>query len=103
MHWIVSIAATFFYGIGQVMIMNTVQNYYIDAFGKYAASAVAGGVQFRSIVSGVVPLAAPGLSESLRYSWGISVFGFISVLLAPALLFFYKYGETIRKRFIVDL
>lgn len=33
-HWAVSIAATFFYGVGQVMILNTVQNYYIDSFEK---------------------------------------------------------------------
>jgi hypothetical protein len=32
LHWFVTIAATYFYGIGQVMILNTVQNYYIDSF-----------------------------------------------------------------------
>ncbi|KAH9838117.1 Major Facilitator Superfamily [Teratosphaeria destructans] len=42
-HWTASIAATFFYGIGQVMILNTTQNYYIDSFEKYAASAIAAG------------------------------------------------------------
>jgi len=85
------------------MIMNTVQNYYIDAFEKYAASAVAGGALFRSIVGGLVPLAAPGLFDNLGYGWGVSVFGFISVALAPAPLFFYKYGEAIRERFTVVL
>jgi len=33
-HWIVSIISTFFYGVGQVMILNTTQNYYIDSFEK---------------------------------------------------------------------
>ena len=85
------------------MVLNTVQNYYIDAFEKYAASAVAGGALFRSIVGGIVPLAAPGLFQSLGYGWGISVFAFISVFLAPAPLIFYRYGEDIRNKFNVDL
>ena len=70
------------------MILNTVQNYYIDSFEKYAASAIAGGALFRSIFGGVVPLLAPGLFRKLGYGWGISVFAFVALLLAPAPLVF---------------
>ena len=102
-HWFASIAATFFYGIGQVMILNSTQNYYIDSFEKYAASAIAAGTVFRSLVGGVVPLAAPGLFEKLGYGWGISVFAFIGLILAPAPVLFYTFGERIRERFPVNL
>lgn len=85
------------------MILNTVQNYYIDSFEKYAASAIAAGALFRSIFGGVVPLLAPGLFDKLGYGWGISIFGFLSVLLAPAPILFWTFGERIRERFIVDL
>jgi hypothetical protein len=85
------------------MILNCTQNYYIDSFEKYAASAIAAGTVFRSLVGGVVPLAAPGLFESLGYGWGISVFGFIGLALAPAPILFYIYGERIRERYPVDL
>ncbi|KAL1651341.1 hypothetical protein SLS58_000681 [Diplodia intermedia] len=102
-HWLATIASTFFYGIGQVMIINCTQNYYIDAFEKYAASAIAAGAVFRSVVGGVVPLLAPLLFKSVGYGWGISVFGMVSLLLAPAPLFFYRYGERIRKSFAVEL
>ncbi|KAJ4382973.1 hypothetical protein N0V86_002200 [Didymella sp. IMI 355093] len=102
-HWFASISATFFYGIGQVMILNSTQNYYIDSFEKYAASAIAAGTVFRSLVGGVVPLAAPGLFEKLGYGWGISVFAIIGVVLAPAPVLFYIYGERIRERFQVNL
>ena len=102
-HWMASISATFFYGVGQVMILNTTQNYYIDSFEKYAASAIAAGALFRSLFGGVVPLIAPLLFEKLGYGWGISVFGFISVAIAPAPLVFFYYGGTIRERFAVDL
>ncbi|KAJ9607440.1 hypothetical protein H2200_008513 [Cladophialophora chaetospira] len=98
-HWFASIAATYFYGIGQVVVINAVQNYYIDSFSKYAASAIAGGSVFRSLVGGVMPLFAPALFEKLGYGWGISVFGFVAVLIAPSPLLFYYFGERVRERF----
>ncbi|KAH7408112.1 major facilitator superfamily domain-containing protein [Phaeosphaeria sp. MPI-PUGE-AT-0046c] len=102
-HWFASISGTFFYGIGQVMILNCTQNYFIDSFEKYAASAIAAGTVFRSVVGGIIPLGAPALFEQLGYGWGISVFAFVSLLLAPAPLLFYIYGERLRERFKVNL
>jgi predicted MFS family arabinose efflux permease len=102
-HWFASIAATYFYGIGQVMILNTCQNYYIDSFEKYAASAIAAGAAFRSILGGVTPLFAPAVFEKLGYGWGVSVFAFLAVIIAPAPLVFYRYGDKIRERFWIDL
>jgi multidrug resistance protein len=102
-HWMASISGTFFYGIGQVMILNSTQNYFIDSFEKYAASAIAAGSVFRSLVGGVIPLGAPALFAKLGYGWGISVFAFTGLLLAPAPIVFYLYGERIRERFKIDL
>jgi multidrug resistance protein len=102
-HWFASISGTFFYGIGQVMILNCTQNYFIDSFEKYAASAIAAGTVFRSVVGGIIPLGAPALFEKLGYGWGISVFAFVSLLLAPAPILFFIFGERIRERFKVDL
>lgn len=67
--WYVSIISTFFYGIGQVIILNSTTNYYIDCFESYAASAIAAGAVFRSVVGGIVPLFAPALFERLGYGW----------------------------------
>lgn len=101
--WWVSIIATFPYGVGQVLILNCTTNYYIDSFESYAASAIAAGATFRSILGGVVPLFAPAIFDSLGYGWGISVFGFLSLAIAPAPLLFYFYGQRIRERFWIDL
>ncbi|EME48016.1 hypothetical protein DOTSEDRAFT_167522 [Dothistroma septosporum NZE10] len=101
--WYVPIMATFFYGIGQVSILNCTTNYYIDCFETYAASAIAAGAVFRSVVGGVVPLFAPGIFDTLGYGWGISVFGFLSVAIAPAPLIFYLYGGLVREKFWIDL
>lgn len=102
LHWFASIAASFFYGVGQVVILNTVQNYYIDSFSKYAASAIAAGAVFRSFLGGIVPLFAPPLFKALGYGWGISVFAFLTVAIAPSPLLFYYYGGYLRDRFKLE-
>lgn len=102
-HWFVTILSTFFYGIGQVAIFNCVQNYYIDSFEKYAASAIAAGALFRSLVGGVVPLFTPSLLDTVGIGWGMSLFAFLGVLLAPSPWVFFHYGEGLRERFAIKL
>jgi len=75
----------------------------LNSFEKYAASAIAAGALFRSIIGGVVPLFTPTLLDKLGVGWGMSVFAFISLMLAPSPLIFYYYGEKLRKKFEVDL
>lgn len=101
--WFWTILATFFYGLGQVMILNTTTNYYIDSFEKYSASAIAAGAVFRSVIGGIVPLFAPALFEDLGYGWGISVFGFLALAIAPAPIIFYFFGARVRERFWIEL
>lgn len=102
-HFMVPIVATFFFGVAMVTILNTAQNYYIDAFSKYAASAIAAGAVFRSLVGGVLPLGATRLFDSLGYGWGISVFAFCGLALSPAPLLFFYYGARLREKFAIDL
>ena len=102
-HFAVPILSTVFFGLGMVAILNTVQNYYIDAFSKYAASAIAAGAVFRSIVGGVMPLGATGLFDSLGYGWGISVFAFLCLGLSPAPILFFYYGQSLREMFAIEL
>jgi MFS family permease len=102
-HWFASISSTFFYGIGQVAIFNSLQNYYIDSFEQYAASAIAAGALFRSVIGGVVPLFTPSLFEKLGVGWGMSIFGLVSVVLAPSPLIFYYFGQTLREKFAIQL
>ncbi|KAI4214215.1 MAG: hypothetical protein LQ351_003300 [Letrouitia transgressa] len=98
LHWFIPLLSTVFFGIGQITILNTVQNYYIDSFEKYAASAIAAGAVFRSILGGVAPIFATKAFENLGYGWGVSIFGFLSLMLSPAPLLFIFFGERIRTR-----
>ena len=102
-HWFPTILSTVFFGLGQIMIFNTVQNYYIDSFSQYAASAIAAGATFRSLIGGIVPLVAPALFDSLGYGWGLSVFAFTALALSPSPLLFYYYGEKLRVKYAIEL
>ena len=102
-HWFPTILSTFFFGVGQITVFNTVQNYYIDSFSQYAASAIAAGAVFRSFFGGVVPLVAPTVFEKLGWGWGLSIFGFTSLALSPSPLLFYYFGEMIRTRYAIEL
>jgi len=55
------------------------------------------------LIGGVVPLFAPKIFEALGYGWGISVFGFLAVAIAPAPALFFYYGGYIRERFTIEL
>ena len=101
--WPLPLASTLLFGAAQVCIFNTTQNYYIDAFEKYAASALAAGAFLRSMFGAQIPLYVGALFERLGYGWGFSVFGFVSVVLMPAPALFYFYGGWVRERFAVDL
>lgn len=79
------------------------QNYYIDSFEKYAASAIAAGALFRSLIGGVVPLFTSTLFDKVGVGWGMSIFAFISIGLAPSPLLFYYYGEGLREKFAIEL
>ena len=101
--WLVTISSTVFFGIGQVIVLNSVQNYYIDSFSRYAASAIAAGAVFRSVIGGLAPLFAPSVFDSVGYGWGVSIFGFLSAAIAPAPILFFYYGERIRNKYTIEL
>lgn len=81
----------------------TVQIYLIDCYIQYAASVIAALTVFRSIVGAFLPMAGLSMYSKLGYGWGNSLLGFLCLILAPAPLFFWKYGARIRARFQIQL
>ncbi|KAI1278944.1 hypothetical protein F5Y07DRAFT_58610 [Xylaria sp. FL0933] len=98
-HWIVPFIGTVIYGFGQLAIFLCIMSYFIDAFGMYAASALAANLVVRSIFGAVLPLAGARMYSVLGYGWGNSLLGFIALALAPTPFLPNRHGETLRKRF----
>ncbi|KAH8915032.1 MFS general substrate transporter [Atractiella rhizophila] len=91
-----SVVAAYLLGIPFLLVFQSGLNYLIDAYEKYAASAIAANTIMRSITAGVFPIVAAPLFHNLGVDWGTSLLGFISVALACVPFLFYRYGEKIR-------
>lgn len=79
------------------------QTYLVDAYTRYAASAIAANTLLRSILGSIVPLFGYKMYKSLGLGWGNSLLGFIAIAFLPLPVFFYKFGERIRVRTTVEL
>ena len=75
--------------------------YLVDAYTKYAASALAAARVLQSIAGATLPLAGPALYNRLGFGWGNSVLAFMALAFFPVPLFFYRYGERLRNMFTV--
>jgi hypothetical protein len=81
----------------------SLQTYLVDAFTRYAASAIAANTVLRSLVGALLPLSGLRLYNKLGLGWGNSVLGFIALALVPVPVLFAIYGERIRKRYPISL
>lgn len=95
-HWIVPILSTALVGFGLQATNITTSSYIVDAFGIYAASALAAVAVLRNLAGAILPLAAPALYAHLGYGWGNSVLGFVALALLPGPLLLIRYGEYLR-------
>jgi hypothetical protein len=91
------------FGTGTICIFNALQNYYIDAFTRYAASAIAAGVLFRSLVGAVFPLFGGDIFNAIGYGWGCTILAALSIILLPMPTLIMKYGKRVREKFPIDL
>jgi len=80
-----------------------VQNYLVDAYTQYAASAVAAATILRSLLGALLPLAGQPMYDKLGVGWGNSLLAFIALAFSPVPWFFWKYGERIRTRNPISL
>ncbi|RAH57950.1 MFS multidrug transporter [Aspergillus piperis CBS 112811] len=101
--WIVPIIGMAPFGIGMLGVYMPIQTYVIDCYPAYAASANAALTATRSLVGAVLPLAGPKLFSSLGLGWGNSLLGFLALAFVPVPIFFNRYGQKIREKWVVNL
>ncbi|KAL8996588.1 MAG: hypothetical protein Q9169_003927 [Polycauliona sp. 2 TL-2023] len=98
-HWIGPNIGAAIFAAGAIAGFQSVQTYLVDAYTRFAASAIAAATVLRSLAGFGFPLFAPYMYNKLGYGWGNSLVGFLAVAIglpAPFLLWF--HGEKLRKK-----
>ncbi|KAL7425043.1 hypothetical protein Q5752_000731 [Cryptotrichosporon argae] len=86
------------FGIGLLSVFQASYQYMIDAYGPFAASALAGATLVRYVVSGIVILGIPSMYNNLGYEWATSLLAFLALAMVPVPFVFYAYGHRVRAR-----
>lgn len=97
-HWIVPQLGTAITGFGMIVILFCIQTYLVDAYGVYAASAIAANTVLRSLLGAMLPLCGLDVYDALGLGWGNSLLGFVALGIAPIPVLFMIYGERLRER-----
>lgn len=98
-HWAIPDVGVAIFGAGVIMCFQCIQTYLVDAYTRYAASALASASCLRSLAAFSFPLWAPHMYEALDYGWGNSTLAFVAIVLGiPAPFLLWKYGPWLRAR-----
>lgn len=98
-HWILPNIGAAMFSAGMIIEFQCIQTYIVDAYTRYAASAIGAATVLRSLAGFGFPLFAPAMYNKLDYGWGNSVLGFIGVALGiPAPFLLWKYGALLRAK-----
>lgn len=84
-------------GFGFNSLYNPANNYIVDSYQHYAASALAAKTFVRSIWGACVPLFTIQMYHRLGYEWATSLMAFISLACCAIPYLFFIYGARIRK------
>ena len=96
--WIVPTVGLAMVGFGTTAVVVSIANYLIDAYSKYAASALGavGLVENTSIA--FLPFAATAIYTDLGFQWASSLLAFVSLALVATPFAVLKWGKEIRSR-----
>ncbi|KAI0483314.1 major facilitator superfamily domain-containing protein [Xylariaceae sp. FL0804] len=106
-HWIGPNIGASLIGLGSIVGFQCLQGYLVDAYARYAASAVGAATVLRSLAGFGFPLFAPALYSpvsspgggGLGYGWGNSLLALVGALVGlPGPLLLWRYGEVLRRR-----
>lgn len=95
--WIIPILGTVLVGFAFVTVSLASSSYNLDAFGIYAASAMAANTVVRNVAAAAIPLAGPPLWRRLGMGVGSTVLASASLVLIPISVALMKLGERMRK------
>lgn len=86
------------FGCGVILSTQAMQQYVMESYREYVASANASSQFLRSIFGYAFPIFAPALYNRLGYGWGNSILAFIMLGFgAPAPCLIWTYGARRRE------
>ncbi|KAK2130661.1 MFS transporter [Fusarium oxysporum II5] len=96
-HWVVPIIGSALFGAGTILAFSGIFTFLVDAYPKYAASALAANSFARSTFGGVFPLFGVQMYNRLGIQWATCLLGFLTLAMLPFPYIFFRYGAQIRK------
>lgn len=96
--WVGPCSSGLAFGYGMVLIYYSINNYIIDTYALYSASALATKVFLRSAGGGVFPLFTTQMYHRLGLLWASFLLAFISTAMILIPFTFYKYGSQLRAK-----
>lgn len=97
-HWMAPTVVLAFVGFGMFCVMSAITGYIMDAYSKYAASAIAGVAFLENLFAAFLPLATQSMYTKLGFQWGSSLLGVVALILSFIPLVLQRYGPAIRKK-----
>lgn len=86
------------FGFGMVLIYYSLNNYILDTYAKYAASALATKVFLRSAGGAAFPLFVTQMYHGLGLRWASFLLAFVSLAMIAVPFAFYRFGKTLRAK-----
>lgn len=97
--WVGPASSGLAFGYGMVLIYYSLNNYILDSYAKYAASALATKVFLRSAGGAAFPLFTTQMYDKLGLQWASWLLAFISLGMVAIPFCFYRFGAQLRARF----
>ena len=97
--WVGPASSGIAFGYGMVLVYFSCNNYIIDSYQNYAASALAAKVFLRSGGGAAFPLFITQMYHRLGLQWASWLLAFIGLAMVLIPYSFYKFGAKIRNRF----
>jgi len=96
--WIAPDIGAAVFAAGAMVSMTSLQSYIIDAYPRYAASAIGVTAIARSLAGFGFPLFAGAMFKSLGFGWGNTVLAFASIVVGlPGAAVLWVFGEKLRR------
>lgn len=98
-HWAIVDVGVAVFGCGIILSTQAMQQYVMESYREYVASAAAASQFLRSIFGFCFPLFAPALYTTLGYGWGNTTNALVFLTMAiPAPFVLWFFGEKLRAK-----